>query len=118
MGLFDRQTTLDAAEDLLDRERLAIRAGRFDILERLVPEKQRLVAAIDREHPSAESLARLRSAAERNGKLLEAMKSGVQAAMRRLETARSAGPDLSTYDQEGRRNVFRAPGRGGKAHRA
>ena len=49
MALFDLKDTAGAMHDVLDRERAAILSGRFDTLERLVPEKERLADRLARD---------------------------------------------------------------------
>ena len=65
MALFDLTTAGDALNDLFDRERKAILGGRFDVLERLAHEKERLFDAVQRKPGAPDQLARLR------GKLIE-----------------------------------------------
>lgn len=104
MGLFELPG--DALEDLLDRERGAILAGRFDVLERLMSEKERLFAAVLRRPENTIQLARLKDMVQRNGTLLSAMENGVRAAARRIKGLGRPGPDLKTYDASGGRQVI------------
>ncbi len=69
MGLFDRRDTLDALEDLLDRERGDILVGNFSGLKRILVEKERLIkAAIN--GGTLEKLAPLQQKSERNQAML------------------------------------------------
>jgi len=110
MGLFDLSVASDDLEDLLERERAAVLAGRFDLLERLGDEKERLVRIVDRDGATPETLARLRAETERNGLLLEAMRSGVMAAQARVQAMQQPKEPLQTYDASGhKKNIVSAP---------
>jgi len=108
MALFDRAVGSGALEDLLMRERTAILAGQFDVLERLATEKQRLVGLVAQQNADGESLSRLRHLAERNGKLLAAMDRGIKAATRRIEVLRKGPGTLQTYNASGQRQTITA----------
>lgn len=112
MGLFDQVEASDALHDLLAREREAVLNGRFDVLERLMAEKERLVKAVSRNGATADSLSRLQAASERNGRLLEAMHDGLMAAQKRIGAMKSHGEPLQTYDAAGRvQAVHTIPGK-------
>ena len=102
MGLFDQAVASDALEDLLDREREAVLQGRFDVLDRLAVEKERLVRAVSKNSTGPEALIRLKTASDRNGRLLEAMRAGVDAAQKRVRAMRNQKVSLQTYDAAGR----------------
>jgi flagellar biosynthesis/type III secretory pathway chaperone len=102
MGLFDQVVASDALEDLLDRERKAVLGGRFDVLERLAAEKERLVQTVSRNGTGPNALMRLKSASERNSRLLDAMRAGVAAAQRRVSAMKNQKVSLQTYDAAGR----------------
>lgn len=88
---------------LLEEERRVLLAGDFAALADLGDRKERLLAIAESStRPDAPGLAALRSAAEANRLLLAAALRGVRAARERLDTARSGGPALSTYDASGR----------------
>ena len=107
------QSASGALLDLLERERAALRSGRFDILERLAVEKTRLAGSLGDARES--DIAAVQDAARRNAAMLEAAKKGVQSAKSRL--ARSQAPvPLRTYDSLGQLS-HAAPGRG-RAHRS
>ncbi len=106
MGLFDLRDTADSMADLLDRERGAILSGRFDLLERLAPEKERLAAKLNRNRMDPATVSRLRQKAEHNGRLLDAMRVGLKDAGARLNALRQAPEALHTYDASGRRTVI------------
>lgn len=94
--------------DLLERERAALRAGRFDVLERLASEKARLAGSLG-DAPDAE-IAAVQDAARRNAAMLEAAARGVQNAKSRLTRCQAPAP-LRTYDSVGRLSDA-APGAG------
>lgn len=102
MALFDAVAPAEALEDLFERERAAILAGRFDLLERLAHEKERLFEAMTR-RPDDERLPRLKAAADRSRVLLQAMDRGVRAAEKRLKGLAAGPATLQTYDASGRR---------------
>ena len=110
MALFDKVGALDALHDLFDRERKAILEGRFDILDRLGAEKERLFSSVLRDGIDQGPLKNLRIRAERNKVLLAAMEQGVRSAAKRIEALRGKPADLQTYDASGRRQGIAATG--------
>lgn len=96
----------DALIDLLDRERDAILAGRFDILERLVTEKERLAGGLAGQSGTAPTLSMVKRKSDRNAGLLEAMQRGVRAAIGGLEAARNGPAPLATYSETGQRTTM------------
>jgi len=111
MALFELAAAGDALEDLFDRERKAILAGQFDVLERLGAEKERLFGAVQRKGPGRAPLERLRHMADRNKTLLNAMEMGVRAASDRIEALRAKPGALQTYDAAGQRQPIDQPSR-------
>ena len=108
MGLFDKKNAVDAMEDLLDREREAILEGRFDLLGRLIEQKTRQVNALNPKDLDEKSLMRLRDQGQRNARLLEAMREGIEAVQQRLANLQGAGAALEIYEADGRRTKFLA----------
>lgn len=112
MALFDIRDAGESLEDLLSREREAITSGRFDVLERLASEKERLVNRIaagnrpTRNAPEA-TLERLKAMAERNQGLLDAMRAGLRSAQVKLDQLGRAPSALQTYDASGRKILMR-----------
>lgn len=106
MGLFNLIEPIDALEDVLKRERSAIMAGDFDQLERLIPEKERLMPNLDKDPEALEKLQGLRDYSARNGELLSSMQSGITAAQERIQAMRAPKPALETYDDTGRKTVI------------
>lgn len=113
MALFDIRDAGESLEDLLAREREAITSGRFDVLERLASEKERLVnriAAGNRPARNAApetSLERLKAMAERNQGLLDAMRAGLRSAQAKLDQLGRVPSALHTYDASGRKIPMR-----------
>jgi len=107
MGLFNLKDASESLDDLLDRERLAVLNGRFDVLERMTAEKERLLRGFVQDGSSAEGLSRLRHKSERNSQLLEAMRAGVIAAQERLQAMQKKKDPLQTYDSSGRKSAIR-----------
>lgn len=103
MGLFDVQDTHEALEDLLMRERGAILAGKFDDIEPLAMEKERLLKALSRTRIDSKALERIKELSERNALLYDAVRAGVGSALERLRSMREPRANLQTYDQSGRR---------------
>ncbi len=103
MPFFKLRDTVDALETLLDKERRAILAGRFDQLERLTTEKERLQIRLQTETLSKRVMTNLKVKAQRNGRLLEAMQAGLKTASARLTALRALPNELHTYDAGGAR---------------
>ena len=106
MALFDFRDTADALADLLDREREAILKGRFDLLERLIPEKERLTARLTPDAVGDKAVRGLKQKADHNARLLDAMRVGLRDAGARIAAIRKAPEDLHTYDATGRRTIL------------
>lgn len=109
MALFDTRGSAAAMADLLDRERQAILAGRFDALKRLLPEKERLVRRLERTPADPHAAEALLQKAAHNGRLLEAVRVGLKDAGARIAALRGPRADLQTYDAAGRKSVLGAP---------
>ncbi|SIO49944.1 hypothetical protein SAMN05444722_2746 [Rhodovulum sp. ES.010] len=95
-------TQADPLEELLLRERTALRRADFKALPAIAAEKERAVAELER-HPitDADTLARLREMAARNAELLAAMRRGVDSAAASLKRARAPAEPLTTYGPGG-----------------
>lgn len=109
MGLFEIVPAADALADLFERERRAILAGRFDLLDRLGNEKERLFRAVERQRVGRSRLETLRRHARRNQDLLAAMERGVRAAVNRIATLNDGPVRLNTYGADGQRQVLGDP---------
>lgn len=97
--------TIDAFEDLLERERALLLSGRLDGLARIAEEKAALVARLGPVE-GVENLRDLRRKAERNARLLEAAGAGIRSVTRRIEALREGPEPLSTYAANGRREML------------
>ena len=98
---------------LLDQERRALVAGDGAVagLARLAPRKAALLARIEAMGPDlrAADLDRLRHAATRSARVIEAALDGMRHARAQIEAARN--PEARTYDRSGkRRDLARMPG--------
>lgn len=106
--MFARRAGVEDLQDLLDRERAALLEGRFEVLERLAEEKQRLAGAMLKSEPDAGALAAVRKVAERNRDLLSAAREGLRAASARIAGLSKAKAPLATYDATGARTNLAA----------
>jgi hypothetical protein len=102
MTLFDAQDTHQALEDLLLRERDAILSGKYDGLEKMVIEKERLLNALSRTRLEPRILEHLKEQSERNAVLFDAVRAGIGSALERLRAIHEPAAPLKTYDQSGR----------------
>lgn len=100
------QERLSAIEDLLDREREELRAGRLDALEALIGEREAHVAALQTGFgPSSDGaldlLRHIQSKARRNARLLGAARQGFEEGTRRITEMAAVREKLSTYSENG-----------------
>ena len=116
MPLFRSRDAADTLEDLLDRERAAILGGRFDLLSRMMAEKERLIRTTMAAQ-TENRMAQLRRKADRNHAMLLAASRGVQAVAKRLGEVMSKQRALQTYDRAGQRSG-KSSGRGTLERRA
>ena len=105
MRLFSRSESATALSRLLDQERKAILSGEFNILRRLVAEKERLIVNAARDKTDRTKLMELRQKAARNHALLDAAASGIRSVVSQLEVSGSSSLALQTYDSSGQRNA-------------
>lgn len=103
MGLFSARSPVAAMEAALEKERAAIVSGTYDKLDRIAAEKERLAGRL-RGAVDAKDAARLRDKADRNARLLDAMRSGLERARDRLTAILQNSADLQTYDANGRKS--------------
>ncbi|GAB4295462.1 MAG: hypothetical protein Kow0058_13040 [Roseovarius sp.] len=106
----EQQAALARLDDLLERERGALLAGRLERLPALLEEKTALLAALagagDAAAPGPERqhlLTALGAKAARNQTLLEAALRGIRAATGRIAALRQTRRTFETYDRAGRR---------------
>lgn len=108
------ETALASLSEMLEQEAAALRAGDFAALEGLAGRKAGLLEDLATSPLSAGAAAALRSRAERNARLLEAARAGLENGMRRLRTLAAPAAPLQTYDGTGQRNVLAAPPAGAR----
>ena len=97
-------SVLDDALDLLERERAMLLSGRLKDLQRLVSEKERVSERLRRVPlKSPNEARRLRSAADRNQRLITSAKRGLSEAIEQIRTAREPR-SLTTYAADGEKS--------------
>lgn len=101
MALFKPPPVIEALEDLLDRERLAILSGNLDALARHLAEKTRLLEALAKSTSTGARIEQLKVKANRNQELLVAVGCGIKSATRRLKELNNPKMTLRTYDKGG-----------------
>ena len=87
--------------DLLERERVLILSGEIEQIVRLLPEKERLLTALNSTDQSQQSLKILQVEADRNQVLLGAVAQGIRTVQKRLSALHASGSELRTYTQAG-----------------
>ncbi|MEE9426687.1 MAG: flagellar biosynthesis protein FlgN [Paracoccaceae bacterium] len=100
MPMFKARTALGALEDLLDKERSDILAGRFGGLQQVVAEKVRLIQRV-RQTDQGNEFMRVKEKATRNQAMLMAAAQGVRAVSDRLAKGVSVQTTFKTYDKSG-----------------
>lgn len=103
MALFNFRDAVDSLDDLLDRERSAILDGNFDVLGRILKEKERLVAAVLRPE-TGHRLGPLKAKADRNQSMLLAAAKGIRTVSDRIANRGRDNPSFKTYDRAGHRH--------------
>jgi len=116
--LNDTVPIIDALEDLLDKERVAILRGALQDMERLAVEKERVLESGIVSVPDQGTLDRLRGKAARNQQLLTATIRGVRAVTARLDVLRNGPVEMNTYNRKGHRLILGARNKGALHHRA
>ena len=93
---------VDALEELLDQERVALLKGDVDRINRAAARKEELVSKVDAltDIPSS-VLTPLQDKLQRNQTLITHALDGIRAATQRIEDMRKARDSLQTYDQRG-----------------
>lgn len=98
------QDTIDALDDVLDQERVALLDGNLDLVGRLVVRKGALSDALTGDYPpNSELISALSIKANRNQILLGSALEGIQRVTDRLGTMRRIRTSLETYDAQGQR---------------
>ncbi|NVO57664.1 flagellar export chaperone FlgN [Rhodobacteraceae bacterium B1Z28] len=104
----ERDTTLlKSLEEVLELERAALVEGDLDRLTHMVPEKEKLIGAInDLQVLDSEDLIRVQQKVERNQALLNSAAEGVRAVAGRMAELRRVRQEFSTYGADGQRSGF------------
>ncbi|WP_170383886.1 flagellar export chaperone FlgN [Ruegeria atlantica] len=94
-------------EEVLDLERLALVDGDLDRLNHMVPEKEKLIGAINELQVfESTELVRLQKKVERNQALLNSAAEGIRAVASRMAELRRVRQEFSTYGADGQRSGF------------
>ncbi|WP_298853596.1 flagellar biosynthesis protein FlgN [uncultured Ruegeria sp.] len=100
-------TLIKSLEEVLDLEREALVQGDLDRLSNMVPEKEKLIGAInDLQVLDSEELIRVQQKAERNQALLNSAAEGIRAVASRMAELRRVRQEFSTYGADGQRSEF------------
>lgn len=98
---------IKSLEEVLDLERTALVEGDLDRLTRMVPEKEKLIGAINGlQVLDSEELIRVQQKVERNQALLNSAAEGIRAVAARMAELRRIRQEFSTYGADGQRNGF------------
>ncbi len=110
MAIFKPPTPIiEALEDLLDRERIAILSGNLDALSRHLGEKTRLLESLATSTSDSVRIERLKIKADRNQELLVAVGRGIKSAASRLKELSNPKVALRTYDKGGASTEMSVP---------
>lgn len=103
---------IKALEEVLDLERAALVEGDLDRLGNMMPEKEKLIGAINELHvQDSQDLIRVQQKVERNQTLLNSAADGIRAVASRMSELRRVRQEFSTYDAAGQRNGFAVRGK-------
>ncbi|WP_299664371.1 flagellar biosynthesis protein FlgN [uncultured Ruegeria sp.] len=101
------ESPIRALEDLLDLERVALVEGELGELNRLVPEKESLIDALNElSVMNSGDLVRVQQKVARNQALLSSAAEGIRAVAERMSELRRVRQEFSTYDATGQRNGY------------
>ncbi|MFD0910586.1 flagellar biosynthesis protein FlgN [Ruegeria arenilitoris] len=102
-----KQGLIKALEEVLDLERRALVEGDLDRLGQMMPQKEKLIGAINEmQVHDSDGLIRLHQKVERNQGLLNSAAEGIRAVMNRMAELRKIRQEFTTYDASGQRNGF------------
>lgn len=115
----DSSLLIKSLEEVLDLERAALVDGDLDRLTHMVPEKEKLIGAInDLQVLSSDDLIRVNQKVERNQALLNSAADGIRAVASRMAELRRVRQEFSTYGADGQRSGFAVRNRGKLEKRA
>ncbi|WP_209505010.1 MULTISPECIES: flagellar biosynthesis protein FlgN [unclassified Ruegeria] len=98
---------IKSLEEVLDLERAALVQGDLDRLTHMVPEKEKLIGAInDLQVLDSDALVRVQQKVERNQALLNSAAEGIRAVASRMAELRRVRQEFSTYGADGQRSEF------------
>lgn len=98
---------IKSLEEVLDLERAALVDGDLERLNHMVPEKEKLIGAINElQVLSSDDLLRVHQKVERNQALLNSAADGIRAVATRMAELRRVRQEFSTYGADGQRNGF------------
>jgi len=102
-----KQDLVKALEKVLDLERTALVDGDLDHLEHMLPEKEKLIGAInDMQVVESDELIRLQQKVQRNQRLLKSAADGIRVVAGRMAELRKVRQEFTTYDSSGQRTGF------------
>ncbi len=103
----DSNLLIKSLEEVLDLERAALVEGDLDRLNHMVPEKEKLIGALnDLQVLSSDDLIRVHQKVERNQALLNSAADGIRAVASRMAELRRVRHEFSTYGADGQRSGF------------
>ncbi|MEX0319854.1 MAG: flagellar biosynthesis protein FlgN [Ruegeria sp.] len=98
---------ITALEELLDLERSALIDGELDRLGNMMPEKEKLIEAINEQDDiEGRSLTRVHEKITRNQALLNSAMEGIRAVANRMAELRRVSQGLETYDSAGQKQRY------------
>lgn len=103
---------IQALEEILDLERSALVEGDLDRLGTMVPEKEKLIGAINELHVlDSQNLIRVQKKVQRNQALLNSAADGIRSVANRMSELRRVRQEFSTYDAAGQRSEIEMRGK-------
>ncbi len=98
---------IKSLEELLDLERSALVEGNLEQLDRMTPEKEKLIFEINgMQVRESLQLVQLQKKVERNQALLNSAAEGIRAVATRMSEMRRVRQEFSTYDATGQRSGY------------
>jgi len=112
-------TTIEALDMLLERERAALLEGDLDLLVCQLDEKKALIDALNAcDDASGSSLEALQTKVLRNQALLDSALQGIRSVASRMSALHRIRRSLDTYDQAGRKTTIESLSEGRMEKRA
>lgn len=99
--------TIEALDDLLERERGALLEGDLDVLVRQLDEKKALIDTLNiTDMAGQDSLIDLQGKVARNQALLDSALQGIRSVANRMNALHRIRRSLDTYDESGRKKTI------------